>query len=138
MVDEDPLKALYLIATNGTPELKNPDKLSRDLKAFLGQCLCVDVKSRATAIELLEVIPLISLINNSIRFYASRVRYLNLLPSLHSKTGDRVPKVMSGDGKLLNKMEMCNSYQMRSGMVGWSLVCKSYIYSFSISVCPIG
>jgi protein-serine/threonine kinase len=53
--DEDPLKALYLIATNGTPELKKPEKLSRELKAFLAQCLCVDVKSRATAIELLEV-----------------------------------------------------------------------------------
>jgi protein-serine/threonine kinase len=55
--DEDPLKALYLIATNGTPELKKPEKLSRELKAFLAQCLCVDVKSRATAIELLEVLP---------------------------------------------------------------------------------
>jgi len=56
-VDEDPLKALYLIATNGTPKLKNPEKLSPQLKAFLAQCLCVDVKSRATAIELLEVPP---------------------------------------------------------------------------------
>jgi serine/threonine protein kinase len=54
-LDEDPLKALYLIATNGTPELKKPEKLSRELKAFLAQCLCVDVKHRATAIELLEV-----------------------------------------------------------------------------------
>ena len=54
-VDEDPLKALYLIATNGTPKLKQPEKLSPQLKAFLAQCLCVDVKSRATAIELLEV-----------------------------------------------------------------------------------
>jgi len=53
--DEDPLKALYLIATNGTPKLKNPDKLSRELKAFLAQCLCVDVKSRASADELLDV-----------------------------------------------------------------------------------
>ena len=58
MKDEDPLKALYLIATNGTPKLKQPEKLSRELKAFLAQCLCVDVKSRATAIELLEVLPL--------------------------------------------------------------------------------
>ena len=55
MTDEDPLKALYLIATNGTPKLKQPEKLSSELKAFLAQCLCVDVNSRATAIELLEV-----------------------------------------------------------------------------------
>ena len=54
-LDEEPLKALYLIATNGTPTLKRPDKLSKELKNFLAVCLCVDVKSRATAEELLEV-----------------------------------------------------------------------------------
>ncbi|KAI9302858.1 kinase-like domain-containing protein [Cunninghamella echinulata] len=53
-LDEEPLKALYLIATNGTPSLKQPEKLSRELKSFLAVCLCVDVKSRATAEELLE------------------------------------------------------------------------------------
>lgn len=54
-LDEEPLKALYLIATNGTPTLKKPEKLSRELKSFLAVCLCVDVRSRATAEELLEV-----------------------------------------------------------------------------------
>nr|AAG38545.1 protein kinase Ste20 [Pneumocystis carinii] len=53
-LNEEPLKALYLIATNGTPTLKKPDKLSKELKSFLAVCLCVDVKSRATAEELLE------------------------------------------------------------------------------------
>ncbi|SAL98985.1 hypothetical protein [Absidia glauca] len=53
-LDEEPLKALYLIATNGTPSLKHPEKLSRELKSFLAVCLCVDVKSRATAAELLK------------------------------------------------------------------------------------
>lgn len=53
-LDEEPLKALYLIATNGTPSLKNPDKLSRELKSYLAVCLCVDVKSRANASELLQ------------------------------------------------------------------------------------
>jgi len=48
------LKALYLIATNGTPTLKKPEALSKELKSFLSVCLCVDVKSRATADELLE------------------------------------------------------------------------------------
>ncbi|KAJ5144176.1 uncharacterized protein N7515_002963 [Penicillium bovifimosum] len=52
-LNEEPLKALYLIATNGTPRLKKPDKLSRELKNFLSVCLCVDVRSRATADELL-------------------------------------------------------------------------------------
>ncbi|KJA26516.1 hypothetical protein HYPSUDRAFT_132749 [Hypholoma sublateritium FD-334 SS-4] len=53
-LDEEPLKALYLIATNGTPTLKKPESLSRELKGFLAVCLCVDVGSRATANELLE------------------------------------------------------------------------------------
>ncbi|KAK4692451.1 serine/threonine-protein kinase CLA4, partial [Lecanoromycetidae sp. Uapishka_2] len=52
-LNEEPLKALFLIATNGTPTLKSPDKLSRELKIFLSQCLTVDVKNRATAQEIL-------------------------------------------------------------------------------------
>ncbi|KAH0258866.1 serine/threonine protein kinase, partial [Aureobasidium melanogenum] len=51
-LNEEPLKALYLIATNGTPRLKKPEALSKELKSFLSVCLCVDVKSRATAEEL--------------------------------------------------------------------------------------
>nr|CAG8447718.1 10540_t:CDS:2 [Entrophospora candida] len=53
-LDEEPLKALYLIATNGTPTLKKPDKLSMELKRFLAVCLCVDVGKRSTALELLD------------------------------------------------------------------------------------
>ncbi|CAG9937800.1 unnamed protein product, partial [Clonostachys rosea f. rosea IK726] len=53
-LNEEPLKALYLIATNGTPRLKKPEKLSKELKAFLSVCLCVDIKSRASAHELLN------------------------------------------------------------------------------------
>ncbi|KAK4689774.1 serine/threonine-protein kinase CLA4, partial [Tremellales sp. Uapishka_1] len=53
-LDEEPLKALYLIATNGTPTLRNPEKLSQDLKHFLSVCLCVDVSFRATSTELLK------------------------------------------------------------------------------------
>ncbi|QRV99459.1 P21 activated kinase [Ceratobasidium sp. AG-Ba] len=38
-LDEEPLKALYLIATNGTPTLKKPETLSRELKSFLSVLL---------------------------------------------------------------------------------------------------
>lgn len=54
-MDEEPLKALYLIATNGTPTLKNPERLSRECKTFLSFCLCVDITYRATAQQLLSV-----------------------------------------------------------------------------------
>lgn len=53
-LNEEPLKALFLIATNGTPTLKNPDKISRELKVFLSHCLTVDVSMRATAEEILN------------------------------------------------------------------------------------
>ncbi|KAG9239365.1 putative Serine/threonine-protein kinase CLA4 [Amylocarpus encephaloides] len=53
-LNEEPLKALYLIATNGTPRLKKPEKLSKELKAYLSVCLCVDIRSRASANELLQ------------------------------------------------------------------------------------
>ncbi|KAF8554035.1 Pkinase-domain-containing protein [Imleria badia] len=53
-LDEEPLKALYLIATNGTPTLKKPEALSKELKSFLSVCLCVDVRSRANSSELLQ------------------------------------------------------------------------------------
>ncbi|KAI9139643.1 kinase-like domain-containing protein [Paraphysoderma sedebokerense] len=53
-LDEEPLKALYLIATNGTPTLKRPEKLSGLFKDFLAVCLNVDVKSRAGSEELLD------------------------------------------------------------------------------------
>ncbi|TGZ77856.1 Pkinase-domain-containing protein [Ascodesmis nigricans] len=52
-LNEEPLKALYLIATHGTPTLKRPEKLSKELKGFLAACLVVDVAQRATAQELL-------------------------------------------------------------------------------------
>ncbi|KAJ5363295.1 hypothetical protein N7541_004139 [Penicillium brevicompactum] len=52
-LNEEPLKALYLIATNGTPRLKKAEALSKEIKSFLSVCLCVDVHSRATADELL-------------------------------------------------------------------------------------
>lgn len=50
---EAPLKALYLIATNGQPEIKMKNK-SPELTSFLGRCLEVDVHQRATAEELLK------------------------------------------------------------------------------------
>ncbi|KAL6449570.1 CLA4 Serine/threonine-protein kinase CLA4 [Candida maltosa Xu316] len=53
-LNEEPLKALYLIATNGTPKLKKPELLSNSIKKFLSICLCVDVRYRASTDELLE------------------------------------------------------------------------------------
>uniref|UniRef100_A0A9J7Y6Y6 non-specific serine/threonine protein kinase n=1 Tax=Cyprinus carpio carpio TaxID=630221 RepID=A0A9J7Y6Y6_CYPCA len=53
-LNENPLRALYLIATNGTPELQNPERLSSVFRDFLKGCLEMDVDRRGSAKELLQ------------------------------------------------------------------------------------
>ncbi|WFD43400.1 non-specific serine/threonine protein kinase [Malassezia psittaci] len=53
-LNENPLRALYLIATNGTPKLQNPEKLSATIKDFLRVCLEVDAEKRPDALALAE------------------------------------------------------------------------------------
>ena len=53
-LNEEPLKALYLIATHGQPELQDAGVASDQLQDFLDACLATDVSARADADELLE------------------------------------------------------------------------------------
>lgn len=52
---ESPLRALYLIATNGTPKIKEEHELSPVFKDFLNFALRVDPDKRASAHDLLRV-----------------------------------------------------------------------------------
>eukprot|EP00123_Amoebidium_parasiticum_P012475 comp21379_c0_seq1/m.29405 comp21379_c0_seq1/g.29405 ORF comp21379_c0_seq1/g.29405 comp21379_c0_seq1/m.29405 type:complete len:572 (-) comp21379_c0_seq1:467-2182(-) len=53
-LSEEPLKALYMITTVGTPELKHPERCSIPLLNFLQKCLMVDVTKRSAAGDLLK------------------------------------------------------------------------------------
>lgn len=62
---ESPLRALYLIATNGTPKIKDEHQLSPVFRDFLHLALKVDPEKRASAHDLLKVCYLVTWIFNS-------------------------------------------------------------------------
>ncbi|GAA5882919.1 hypothetical protein JCM16303_006649 [Sporobolomyces ruberrimus] len=53
-LNENPLRALYLIATNGSPTINNPEQLSVVFRDFLKQSLEVDADRRPNASQLLQ------------------------------------------------------------------------------------
>jgi p21-activated kinase 1 len=53
-LNQNPLKALYLIATNGTPTIANPENLSSTFRDYLAKTLEVDAEKRPDASQLLQ------------------------------------------------------------------------------------
>lgn len=53
-LNENPLRALYLIATHGTPQIQSPESLSDVFRHFLAQTLEVDPEARPSALEALS------------------------------------------------------------------------------------
>ncbi|PAA59015.1 hypothetical protein BOX15_Mlig031508g3, partial [Macrostomum lignano] len=53
-MNEQPIKAIYLIQTKGKPDYKEPANMSPEIKDFLDRCLCVDPAERASAKDLLS------------------------------------------------------------------------------------
>lgn len=51
---ESPLRALFLIATNGTPQIKAHEELTPGFRDFLALALKVDPEKRASAHDLLK------------------------------------------------------------------------------------
>ncbi len=56
-LNQNPLKALYLIATNGTPTIANPENLSPTFCDYLAKMLEVDADKRPDATQLLWGMP---------------------------------------------------------------------------------
>ncbi|OMJ25901.1 Serine/threonine-protein kinase SMU1 [Smittium culicis] len=53
-LNENPLRALYLIATNGSPEIHNPQQLSPIFLDFLNLTLTVNANARPSSAQILE------------------------------------------------------------------------------------
>ena len=53
-LNEDPLRALYLIMTNGKPEFRSRSQMTPEFCDFLDRCLEVDVSRRASATDLMR------------------------------------------------------------------------------------
>ena len=64
---ESPLRALYLIATNGTPKVKDDHQLSATFRDFMSLALKVEPDKRASAHDLLRV-------SVSLRLYKSHAK----------------------------------------------------------------
>jgi p21-activated kinase 1 len=77
-LNESPLRALWLIATNGTPTIKDEEQLSPVFKDFLAFALKVDPEKRASAHDLLKVsqgiphkCPIKLMVNEKASFYSN-------------------------------------------------------------------
>uniref|UniRef100_A0A915LAU6 non-specific serine/threonine protein kinase n=1 Tax=Romanomermis culicivorax TaxID=13658 RepID=A0A915LAU6_ROMCU len=55
-LNENPLRAIYLIATNGKPEFQSHGQLSSNFQDFIDCCLEVEVENRLPASQLLRVL----------------------------------------------------------------------------------
>ncbi|KAI0286006.1 kinase-like domain-containing protein [Russula aff. rugulosa BPL654] len=53
-LNQNPLKALFLVATNGTPTIANPENLTSTLRDYLAKTLEVDAEKRPDATQLLQ------------------------------------------------------------------------------------
>lgn len=81
---ETPLRALYLIATNGTPKIKDEQNLSPVFRDFLHLALRVDPEKRASAHELLNVSFLSPLIPFSSSLTRTQHPFMNMCDPLSS------------------------------------------------------
>lgn len=92
---ESPLRALYLIATNGTPKIKEEHELSPVFKDFLNFALKVDPEKRASAHDLLRVCSSLLIMGMTLltkhqhQFMQTAEPLINLAPLVKSARNNR-------------------------------------------------
>jgi p21-activated kinase 1 len=92
---ESPLRALYLIATNGTPKIKEEHELSPVFKDFLNFALKVDPEKRASAHDLLRVCQSLLIMGMTLltkcqhQFMQTAEPLINLAPLVKSARNNR-------------------------------------------------
>ena len=110
-LNQNPLKALYLIATNGTPTIANPENLSSVFSDYLAKTLEVDAEKRPNATELLQVHLLLLLLLfyfiSTITHHCRSIPFLNfrnlfVLWHLSSKPQGISPKTSNYQKKQFN------------------------------------
>ncbi|KAL8701904.1 MAG: hypothetical protein Q9201_004661 [Fulgogasparrea decipioides] len=84
---ESPIRALYLIATNGTPKIKEEHELSEVFRDFLNFALKVDPEKRASAHDLLRH-----------RFMSIAEPLINLAPLVRSARASRAQEKLQKGG----------------------------------------
>ncbi|KAJ3192246.1 hypothetical protein HK101_006845 [Irineochytrium annulatum] len=119
-LEEEPLKALYMIATNGTPTLKNPEKVSSVFKNFLGRCLEVDVAQRATSEEMLQLLENVelrfALADTDAKFEKALTSFLSpVLMKLESPHEEVRTKVTSICGHVSKRLKANSSLKIPVG-----------------------
>ena len=84
---ESPLRALYLIATNGTPSIKDEHNLSTTFRDFLHLALKVDPEKRASAHDLLKVCHTFNILmeTHSLIYICLASLHVHLLASFSSR-----------------------------------------------------
>ena len=128
-LNQNPLKALYLIATNGTPTIANPENLSSVFSDYLAKTLEVDAEKRPNATELLQVrthATLSSFLRMPTLFPASILQTLRAPPYIgsadQSRQGNRQEQIVRVN------LRFRSSYHTSS----YSSLCRSYRHDLPI------
>jgi p21-activated kinase 1 len=133
-LNESPLRALWLIATNGTPQIKEEHALSPVFRDFLAFSLKVDPDKRASAHDLLVVCICISVGADSSLTQSSTLSYKRRSRSTPSH---RLCTLRERQGLMRERRRaVCDLFLPRSGCISSSNLGKAAAHTKNDSATP--